>query len=504
MSQVTAEQFGQRLIDCNLLEPRQVDRVFGELGSRQVDLEKVHQVLLRQELLTNWQVDRIMEGHVQGYFYGDYKVLYLVGAGTFARVYRAVHRKTGEVRAVKVLRQRYTQDIDTRERFLEEAKMVMQLRHPNIVPIYEVGEERGRSFMVMDFIEGQNLRDFVRIHKKLELKTALRITADIASGLDYAFTKGITHRDLKLSNVLLSSNGRALLVDFGLAAAAAAEEGGRGSAQGGGNPRSIDYAGLERATGVKRDDKRSDIFFLGCMLYHMISGVPPLIETKERIQRLSVQRYRDIKPLTLLEPNLSHRAVVAVNQCLDLDPEKRFQTPAEVRDALKQTLDALAKGDDQRYDESLAKKEAEEYLKKEKKVHEGKSYTLMLIDSNVKMQDLLRDRLKDLGYRVLIFSDPSRGLIRFTDGFADSAEKQPADCVIFGCASLGFDGLDAFNEFGRHERTKDLPAILITSEKQASLVKEANLSSHRVHLPMPLKLKKLRVALRSLLEITDY
>ena len=138
MSQVTAEQFGQRLIDCNLLEPRQVDRVFGELGSRHVDIEKVHQTLLRNELLTNWQVDRIMEGHIQGYFYGDYKVLYLVGAGTFARVYRAVHRLTGDVRAVKVLRQRYTADVDTRDRFLQEAKMVMTLRHPNIVPIYEV------------------------------------------------------------------------------------------------------------------------------------------------------------------------------------------------------------------------------------------------------------------------------------------------------------------------------------------------------------------------------
>lgn len=503
MSQVTAEQFGQRLIDCNLLEPRQIDRVFGEFGSRQVDLEKVHQVLIRRELLTNWQLDRIMEGHVQGYFYGDYKVLYLVGAGTFARVYRAVHRSTGEVRAVKVLRQRYTQDVDTRERFLEEAKMVMQLRHPNIVPIYEVGEERGRSFMVMDFVEGQNLRDYVRIHKKLDLKRALGITLDIAAGLDYAFTRGITHRDLKLSNVLLSSKGRALLVDFGLAAAAAAEEGGRGSAQGGGNPRSIDYAGLERATGVKRDDKRSDIFFLGCMLYHMITGEPPLVETKERIQRLSVQRYRDIKPVTLLEPNLSHRAVVTVNQCLDLDPEKRFQNPGEVRDALSLTLEALEKGDDQRYDESLAEKQAQDYLKKEQKNQEGKSYTLMLIDSNVKMQDLLRDRLKDLGYRVLIFSDPSRGLIRFTDGFADSAEKQPADCVIFGCASLGFDGLDAFNEFGKHERTKDVPAILITSEKQASLASEANLSSHRVHLSMPLKLKKLRGALRTLLDMGE-
>ena len=96
---------------------------------------------------------------------------------------------------------------------------------------------------------------------------------DIAAGLSYAFERGICHRDLKMSNVLVSSVGQAMLLDFGLAAAE------NDDAANSPNPRTIDYAGLERATGVRKDDQRSDIYFLGCIFYHMLTGKPPIVET---------------------------------------------------------------------------------------------------------------------------------------------------------------------------------------------------------------------------------
>ena len=166
MSELTAEQLAQRAHDCRLLEPREIEQAFAAAGGRgAASFEALQSVFLKEGLLTNWQVQRLVEGHRRGYFSGNWKVLYLVGSGTFARVYRAAHRKTGDIKAVKVLRNRYSSDHDTRERFLREARMVMKLRHPNIVPIHEVAEDRGRTYMVMDFIEGQNLRDFVRAHK---------------------------------------------------------------------------------------------------------------------------------------------------------------------------------------------------------------------------------------------------------------------------------------------------------------------------------------------------
>ena len=102
----------------------------------------------------------------------------------FARVYRAVHEKTGEIKAVKVLRQRYSNDMETREQFLREARMVMKLRHPNIVPIHEVEEDKTRIYMVMDFVEGQNLREYVKAHNRLPVITVLENCAGCGGGIE--------------------------------------------------------------------------------------------------------------------------------------------------------------------------------------------------------------------------------------------------------------------------------------------------------------------------------
>jgi serine/threonine protein kinase len=318
MNDLTAEQFAQRIHDCGLMSTKDLEVTLREAGGRgRASFNEFTMKLLEKEQMTNWQITRIVDGQRHGFFYGQWQVLYLIGAGTFARVYRALHRKTGDIKAIKVLRQRYSTDNDTREQFMREAKMVMRLRHPNIVPISEVDEDRGRIYMVMDFVEGQNLREYVKAHKRIPNLTSLRICRDIAGGLAYAATQGIYHRDMKLSNVLLSAKGQAKLVDFGLATVSSDRED-----DGKGGPRSIDYAGLERCTAVLRDDPKSDIYFLGCMLYHMVTGVPPLEETRERMKRLSPKRFQEVAPATLHAPDLPHRIVILVNRLMDLDPKK--------------------------------------------------------------------------------------------------------------------------------------------------------------------------------------
>jgi len=167
MSELSADQLAQRIYDCGLLSNKELEQSLANSGGRgRATFNDFIMTLLESEQMTNWQISRVVDGQRRGYFYGKWKVLYLIGAGTFARVYRCVQIETGDIKAVKVLRSRYSADAETTESFLREARVVMDLRHPNIVPIFEVDNDKGRVYMVMDFVEGQNLREYVKAHKK--------------------------------------------------------------------------------------------------------------------------------------------------------------------------------------------------------------------------------------------------------------------------------------------------------------------------------------------------
>ena len=225
-----------------------------------------------------------------------------------------------------MLRSRFSERPDQYNQFVREGKFGCTLRHANIVRIDEVVSHGRMHFFVMEFIEGRNLRDFVKIRKKLHPLEATRLMLDIIEGLRYAFDHGLTHRDLKMSNVLVSSRGQAKLVDFGLASideTLSDDELDRLP-----NPRTIDYAALERATGVRKDDTRSDIYFLGCIYYNMLTGMPPLPETRDRIQRLSKQRFMDVVPIRKADPTIPHCVSMVVSKAMQLDPARRYQNPS--------------------------------------------------------------------------------------------------------------------------------------------------------------------------------
>jgi tRNA A-37 threonylcarbamoyl transferase component Bud32/uncharacterized protein (DUF302 family) len=494
MSEVTAEKLSQRIIDSGLVEGRQLESIWSELGTREVTADQFTSLLLRREMLTNFQLTRLIKGERGGYFYGHYKVLYLTGTGTFARVYRAVDQRTGKVVAVKVLRKRFRDDKVMTEQFLREGEIGSRLRHPNIVPILEVSKNISAPFLVMDFVEGWNLREFIKVRKKFTPAEAIRITIDILQGLSYAAEQGMSHRDLKLSNVLISSRGRARLVDFGLAAIKSSETIKDDDSP---NARTIDYAGLERASGCHNNDPRSDLFFVGCILYHMASGAAPLAETRDRIQRLSVQRYQNIKPIMQHDPKLPQALVLFVGKATELSVEKRFSTPNEMLEEAKKVQRRIEAGDVAAADAVAAAAAGEVVslpVPPPMLEQEGVARTVMIVESKKEAQDLLREKLKRHGYRVLVFSDPHRALTRFEED-----DKRPADCVLFSTVSLGRPALEAFNKFGLHPSSKDVPAILFVDEKQNDLVKAAALAEHRVLLSMPLKVRELRDTLLKLL-----
>ena len=477
MSQPTAEQIAERAFDLELITDRQLQEVWSGFGSRNVPLGDFLQFLVRREMLTNYQIDRLLKGERTGFFFGKYKVLYLVGTGTFARVYRAAHKETGQVVAIKVLRKRYSDSASQSSQFVREGQVGCTLRHANIVPIYEVVSEKRLHFLVMEFVEGRNLREFMKIRRKLDALEATRLMIDIASGLQYAYEKGMTHRDLKMSNVLISSLGQAKLVDFGLAAVDDSVNDER--LLDANNPRTIDYAALERATGVRKDDTRSDIYFLGCMYYHMLTGVPPLVETTDRTHRLSKARFLNIRPIQEVDPSVPNNVTMVVNKAMLLDPDRRYQSPGTMLADLHAVSRRLAEGDT---GEEIEREETPTVISQA----EGQQ-SIMVVESNARMQNVFRDGFKRAGYRVLLTSDPQRALDRFSQ-----EDPPPADCVLLNAQELGQSAVLAFNQLAENAKTALLPAILLLDDTQLKWKQGVKMAPHRVVLGMPITMKKLR------------
>lgn len=490
MMQWTADDLSDRVLDLGLLEPRELDSVWSEFGTRDISIEAFQNRLLERELLTNFQMDKVLKGDREGFFYGKYRVLYIIGAGTFARVFRAVAKRSQKkVIALKVLRRRHRNEPEQVELFLREARMGERLRHPNIVRIHEVSNDIRAPFMVMDFVEGQTLRDFVRMRRKLDLETSLKLMIDIVSGLDYASKIGITHRDMKLSNVLVTSTGTAKLVDFGLATFSETNEKNIAQAP---NARSIDYVALERGTNVKKNDPRSDLYFAGCMFYHMLSGVAPLLETRDRLMRMNISRFQDIKPIQKVESDLPIGVSAVINKAMTLAPDARYQEPMEMLSDLKRAKILLEKGEDA-LDEPTDKAAPSTEVLPKLLTDEGDGRTIMFVESKMEMQDLFRDQLKKRGYRVLITGDTVRAVERLED------DPSAVDCVVFSTQELGPKAVVAFNRLAENRNTASLPSILLIDKRRAGLVEAAKADGQHVLLSMPLKIRSLRAKMLQLL-----
>lgn len=489
MNALTAEDFFHRTVDAGLADRRDIDQAVGELGVGEVTLQDAVAVLQRHGIVTRLQTEKLLRGDRTGYFYGDYKVLYLIGAGTFARVYRAA--KEDQVFAVKVLRKRFRDEVKELEQFLREGRMGLKLRHPNIVSIYDVVPDTRNPFLVMEFVEGQTLRELVKVRGRLPADLALKFMYEIASALAYAATLGVSHRDLKLSNVLITPEGKCKLVDFGLAALS--DRNNPEQVADCPNARAIDYAALERGTGVRKDDPRSDVFFAGNMLYHMLAGKPALSETRDRLARLNITRFQDITPLPEVVSDVPGVANQVVQHAMEFSPEKRIQSSAALQAEVKRAMEILQRGP------SAASRDqtdpsTEEQPDDDAPTNEGEGYVVMLVESKAALQNAVRQRLKSRGYRVLVISDPNRALARF-----NPEDEPPADCVIFGAAELGELALEAFNRFATEEHTQNLPAILLADRRQERIIREAQRGEQRKMLALPLKVRELRAALLELL-----
>jgi len=488
MQDLTPEEVATTALELGLIDAAEIPGLWRDLGSHDVSLKQFGSACVRRELLTGFQWERLRNGYRNGFFYGRTKVLYQAGAGSFARVYRAIAQDNQEILAVKVLRKRFSSDEIKGELFLREGRMGLMLRHPGIVRIEEVGKEGVSSFITMEFVEGQTLRELVKIRKGLDLTSALDLAGQLIDALVYAHGEGVTHRDLKASNVLVSSKGQAKLVDFGLASFSESKS---KKADEIGKLRTVEYAALEAAGGVRGDDVRSDVFFLGALLYLIFSGRSPFKESREREVRADPKRYAEIEPLGRVAPHLPRDLVDVVNKMLSLKPKHRFQTVLEVHEAFKPIQLRCAE------DESISTPDSPEKVRQVSSTKDSTPKTLdkpriMVVEVSGKSQDSLRQFFTKQGFRVLVTENPKRAITRF------ESVPAPADILLLSSQVLGHDAVSVFNSLAPDPYLKKIPALLITSARQSEIVAEAVEDDLRHVVTMPFKASDLLQKVKTL------
>ncbi len=266
-----------------------------------------------------------------GMFISDrYEIIDKVGSGGMADVYKARDQRLNRFVAIKVLKPEYSSDKSFVNKFRAEAQSAAGLSHPNIVNVYDVGDDSGLHYIVMELVEGITLKRFIERKGKLEVKEAVGIGIQIAQGMEAAHDNRIIHRDIKPQNIIISRDGKVKVTDFGIAKATNSNTI-TSNAMG-----SVHYLSPEQARGGYSDEK-SDIYSLGVTLYEMLSGKVPFAgDNTVSVALLHIQG--EAMPLRELDPEIPVSIDKIVQKCMQKRPERRYHSSSELIADLKRAI----------------------------------------------------------------------------------------------------------------------------------------------------------------------
>lgn len=270
-----------------------------------------------------------MIGHQLG---GRYEVIERVGGGGMALVYKAQDLLLNRNVAIKVLRQQFVHDEEFIRRFRREAQSAASLSHPNVVSIYDVGQEDDVHYIVMEYVEGKNLNEIIKERAPLQVDEAVRIASQIADALDHAHHNQIIHRDIKPHNILIGRNGRVKVTDFGIARAVTSTT----ITQTGSVVGSVHYFSPEHAKGIVTGEK-SDLYSLGIVLYQMLTGQLPFLgESPISVALKHLQEEFD-EPRKF-NPLIPQSVENVILKSMRKNPQERYQSAKEMQNDLETCL----------------------------------------------------------------------------------------------------------------------------------------------------------------------
>lgn len=266
-----------------------------------------------------------MEGTILG---GRYELIEKIGEGGMAIVYKARCRILDRIVAVKILRDEYSKDNNFVEKFRTEALSAARISHPNIVNMYDVGQDGEVYYIVMEYIDGKTLNEIIQEQAPLSVEKAVDIAIMICDGIHHAHEKGIIHRDIKPHNILITEHGMVKVADFGIARAVNTGTITYGNSIVG----SVRYISPEQAKG-EAVNRTTDIYSLGCVLYEMLTGLVPF-DADSPVAVAMKHIHDDLSSPRLINEEIPTEIEEIIYKAMDKDPARRFSTALEMRNAL--------------------------------------------------------------------------------------------------------------------------------------------------------------------------
>ncbi len=341
--QLSAGSFLQMLARSGLLSDEQMTHVEERfsVSPGEVSTGQIGDWLQQQQLVTDWQAEKLRQAKFRGFFLGPYKLLARIARGGMSSIYSAQHRDSGEIHALKVLPPARTNQTSYLSRFQREAAMTQRLQHPNIVRVFGIfSESDGQDavhFMAMELLNGRDLFRIVHADGPLHCRVAAEFIRQAALGLEYAHQAGMVHRDIKPGNLFAADDGQIRILDLGLAQDFDSDE----NLTRDFNERVLgtaDYLAPEQAADSHTVDGRADIYSLGCSLYFLLTGQPPFTEGT-LVQRLIAHQKNTPPPISQFRNDVPDELATIVTAMMAKNRNDRIGSAAETADRLGRFLE---------------------------------------------------------------------------------------------------------------------------------------------------------------------
>lgn len=337
MAEQSAKSFLSLLEKSRIVADQRLKSALTDLAERsdgaKVSTQTLAAHLVDSGLITDWHVDKLLDGKYKGFYLGKFKLLGHLGTGGMSSVYLAQHSVSKQTRAIKVLPRKRVSDKSYLDRFYREGQAAAALNHPNVVRIYDICSESDTHYMVMEHVKGSDLYEIVKEGGPLTPDVAADYIMQACEGLAHAHQKGMVHRDVKPANLLRTDEGIIKILDLGLALFQQEEEESLTVLHNEKVMGTADYLSPEQAVNSHNVDHRADIYSLGCTLYFLLTAKPPFSEGS-LAQRIAMHQTKNPKSLLHQRPGLPVGLVSICEKMMRKDPDDRYRDCEHLRQSI--------------------------------------------------------------------------------------------------------------------------------------------------------------------------